>query len=61
VLEPPSLVASRVRGLVFDLDGTLVDSYGAIAESLNHARARSHLPPLPDAFVRRRVGRGLSS
>lgn len=57
--EPPPLVASRVRGLVFDLDGTLVDSYHAIAESLNHARERSHLPPLPVALVRRRVGRGL--
>jgi len=50
-----------VRGIVFDLDGTLVDSYGAIAESLNHARAAFALPPLSEDEVRRRVGHGLDS
>lgn len=50
-----------IRGIVFDLDGTLVDSYGAIAESLNHARASFELPPLPLDHVRRVVGRGLES
>ncbi len=49
----------RVRGIVFDLDGTLVDSYGPIAESLNRARAVFGLPPLDEAVVRTRVGRGL--
>jgi phosphoglycolate phosphatase len=48
-----------VRGLVFDLDGTLVDSYAAITASLNAARARFDLPPLEQEAVRRRVGRGL--
>jgi phosphoglycolate phosphatase len=46
---------------VFDLDGTLVDSYGAIAKSLNHARARVGLPELSVEFVRQRVGHGLES
>jgi len=51
----------RVRGIVFDLDGTLIDSYDAIAESLNHAmRALGH-PVVPLALVRRLVGRGLES
>jgi phosphoglycolate phosphatase len=45
--------------LVFDLDGTLVDSYSAIAASLNHARSSFGLPPLPTAQIRRTVGRGL--
>lgn len=49
----------RVRGVVFDLDGTLVDSYAAIRESLNHARAAYALPPLDAPTVRRGVGRGL--
>lgn len=49
----------RVRGLVFDLDGTLVDSYQAIATSLNHARAGYGLCALPTAEVRRSVGHGL--
>ena len=56
---PPALHPERVRGIVFDLDGTLVDSYAAIAESLNHARGHFALPPLSTSEVRRRVGRGL--
>jgi phosphoglycolate phosphatase len=44
---------------VFDLDGTLVDSYAAITESLNHARDGWALPPLPVDHVRLQVGRGL--
>ncbi len=48
-----------VRGVVFDLDGTLVDSYGPIARSLNHARDAFGLAPLPEDEVRRSVGRGL--
>src|SRR3990172_9439985 len=36
--SPPALHPERVRALVFDLDGTLVDSYRAIAASLNHVR-----------------------
>ena len=38
----------RVRGVVFDLDGTLVDSYAAIAASLNAARESFGLEPLPE-------------
>jgi phosphoglycolate phosphatase len=58
-IKPPALDRSAVRGLVFDLDGTLIDSYGAIAASLNHARHHFALPPLPEDFVRGKVGRGL--
>ena len=49
------------RGVVFDLDGTLVDSYPAICASVNHARTRCGESPLPEAVVRRLVGRGLES
>jgi phosphoglycolate phosphatase len=56
---PPPLLPPVVRALIFDLDGTLVDSYAAIAESLNHARSRFALGPLDEATVRRCVGRGL--
>ncbi len=52
---------NRVRGIVFDLDGTLVDSYDAITASLNHARRRFDLPDLPEAEVRLHVGRGLEA
>jgi phosphoglycolate phosphatase len=50
-----------VHGIVFDLDGTLVDSYRPIAASLNHAREHFGLHPLSADEIRRRVGRGLET
>jgi phosphoglycolate phosphatase len=44
--------------VLFDFDGTLVDSYPAITASVNHVRSLYGLPPLPEAEVRRHVGRG---
>lgn len=46
------------RGIVFDLDGTLVDSVGDIAAALNGALAEVGLGPLTDDEVRGMVGRG---
>ncbi len=51
----------RFNGIIFDLDGTLIDSYAAITASLNHVRAHYDLAPLDADFVRLRVGRGLES
>ena len=59
-LRPP-LDATRVRGIVFDLDGTLIDGYQAITSGVNAARASFGLPPLPEDDVRGRVGLGLSN
>ncbi len=56
---PTEFDPTSVRGLVFDLDGTLIDSYGAIAASLNAARVRFGLEALSEPEVRRRVGHGL--
>jgi phosphoglycolate phosphatase len=47
-----------LRAVLFDLDGTLIDSYPAITASVNHVRAQHHLPPLAETEVRRHVGRG---
>jgi len=47
--------------VLFDLDGTLIDSYAAIAESLNHALTTLGRPALPADEVRRMVGHGLES
>ena len=44
---------------IFDLDGTLVDSYRALAASVNYVRAMAGLPPLTVPAVRRIVGGGL--
>jgi len=49
---------SSFRGVLFDFDGTLGDSYPAIAASVNHVRSLYGLPPLPESVVRRHVGRG---
>src|SRR5262245_16895772 len=46
------------RAVLFDFDGTLVDSYPAITASVNHVRGVYGLPPLEAAEVRRHVGRG---
>ena len=47
--------------LVFDLDGTLIDGYDAIADALAYAMARLGEKPLPLSTVRRMVGHGLES
>ena len=52
---------SGIRGIVFDLDGTLIDSYEAIAQSLNHALAGLGRPALPVERIRTMVGRGLET
>jgi len=51
--------SSLIRGIIFDFDGTLIDSYGAIGESLNHARAAFSLEPVSLEEVKKMVGHGL--
>ncbi|MEI8093971.1 MAG: HAD family hydrolase [Spirochaetales bacterium] len=50
-----------VKGLVFDLDGTLVDSLVDIASSVNGVLARHQRPPRSLAEFRQMVGWGLGS
>ncbi len=47
--------------VIFDLDGTLVDSYDALHASVNHTRGACGLEPLPIAAVKSMVGDGLAS
>ena len=46
------------NGLIFDLDGTLVDSLRGIATALNLALADHGKPTHPEAAVRRFIGNG---
>jgi phosphoglycolate phosphatase len=48
----------QLRAVIFDFDGTLADSYAAIAASVNHVREYHGLPALAVAEVKRHVGRG---
>lgn len=52
----PSL---RYRAVLFDLDGTLVDSYTALTEAVNHARRTHGLSELTSARIRQLVGDGV--
>jgi 2-phosphoglycolate phosphatase len=48
----------KPRAVLFDFDGTLIDSYPAITASVNHVRKLHGLPPLEEKAVRPHVGRG---
>ena len=57
--KPDGKGESLVRCILFDLDGTLLDSYDAIAECLNLARETFGLPRYARDEVVRMVGHGL--
>ncbi len=50
-----------ICGVLFDFDGTLADSFAAIASSTNHVRESFGLPPMTEASIRRYVGYGLGN
>jgi len=49
----------RYETVIFDLDGTLVDSYEALQLSVNHTRSRYGLAALAIAEIKAMVGDGL--
>lgn len=49
-----------ITAALFDFDGTLADSFAAIAASTNHVRVSYGLPALAEAEVRGYVGYGLA-
>jgi phosphoglycolate phosphatase len=50
---------SRIRLLVFDLDGTLINSKDDLVKSVNAVRQRLGLEPLPEETAASYVGRGV--
>jgi phosphoglycolate phosphatase len=53
------IASTRYRAVLFDLDGTLVDSYAALAEAVNFARRAHGLENLREERIREFVGDGL--
>ncbi|MEX0643733.1 MAG: HAD hydrolase-like protein, partial [Parvularculaceae bacterium] len=51
----PDLVGTAI---IFDLDGTLVDTAGDLAAAMNHALAAAGFTPVPAERVRSLVGHG---
>ena len=49
----------RYHAVLFDLDGTLVDSYAALTEAVNFALRQHGLDELPAETIREYVGSGL--
>ena len=56
----PTSVNGGFRLIVYDLDGTLVDTRTDIARATNHMRARVGLPSLPEKEICGYVGLGLT-
>jgi pyrophosphatase PpaX len=46
----------NINTIVFDVDGTLIDSTEAIIESTNHTLQRMGKPPFPPDFIRSKIG-----
>jgi len=47
-----------IKLIIFDLDGTLVDAYGAITRSFNFTMQKLNYPKLDNLIIRRQVGWG---
>src|SRR5262245_35251088 len=53
-----SLMLKKTKLVIFDLDGTLVDAYKAVAARLNHALKSFKYRVLDDPTIKRYVGWG---
>lgn len=58
-MTPVASTSLRYHAVLFDLDGTLVDSYTALAEAVNYARRQHGLHELSSVRIRDFVGDGL--
>ncbi len=48
----------KLKLVIFDLDGTLVDAYRGVASSLNYTLSQLNCAPIDDHTIKRTVGRG---
>ena len=54
----PAAPLSKIKIVIFDLDGTLVNAYKAVAESINYALRALDIPAIDDYTIQRNVGWG---
>jgi len=59
-VKPVLTAPSRGRLLIFDLDGTLIDSVGDLTTAINRLRQDYHLSPLSATVVGQYIGDGVS-
>lgn len=57
-MSASSLASRRYAGVLYDLDGTLLDTAADITLALNRALAEQGWDPLPESEVRGMIGRG---
>lgn len=48
----------KIKGIIFDLDGTLIDSGPDLLESLNYVLKKKNLPDIPSKIIGNLVGGG---
>lgn len=58
-MDPRGLNLKTLRGLILDLDGTLLDTAPGLTEALNRALADTGRPPLTVAAVKPMIGDGV--
>jgi len=51
----------KIRGIIFDLDGTLIDSVNDLCVSINFGREHFGLNPLPNSVISSYVGDGIDN
>jgi phosphoglycolate phosphatase len=57
----PIAARNSIQAVIFDLDGTLIDTAGEIALALNRTFGELRLQPLPKKAVQNLIGRGVHS
>jgi len=50
----------RIEGAIFDIDGTLVDSFSAFTSAFNNGTSRFHLEPVSNQFLTHFLRKGLN-
>lgn len=59
IVSPPNATSSPIRAVLFDLDGTLLDSLADIADAANRVLTAQGFPAHPHTSYRRFIGDGV--